>query len=1360
MLFHDEFIKKSLSNFLHLDCLLDIDLENIKEKFGSFSIKGTKKNGEKIFSYIPKDIFIEFTDGEEKYLKITKADLLRYQKEQMANPIRVWGNDDEYNTRLITSLLFGATPGWHEYCTNLYEHGQDRYIHDQRAGAGRAKQFLNWMYDDEGYPGRLEEQNEYEKRIPFCFPNPELLRSHFSYAGNNQYALVVLDSWENTVLYQKLNELKLLHQFTIQEPDDKEKIKRAIIAPFCSWQEAITKILEEQSLEKDLSLEQQKTHVISLIREFVENQAAKNKEEIQGTKQLEEKVKGFIQSIKENGTGNPNVTQVQRAIKALYQVRKNIAANKEFFDKFTDDKGVLQSEQYFRALTAHIDSEITFLVTFQNVLTEKDLDIFLNQTCTKVHSDINELLLAHDFLLTDDLEHRDIVINFTRKEVKELYQYVSDIINTYRFLLDNRNALEIEDANDAKYKIIQDYIDSTKKSIPTLDIDHLVSVIKEEKDSENFKNKWLLHQLKLHPLSEHFKIENINDTQDKVGELWKIVEDNNSNKKFNKSNFINGLTEVLNSSANNKNTVYIEQSRWLAFKHWLYNVSYYVPLSSIWLSHVNPGKSRTGTKYKGKTLKEKLYTKNRVIQTSEFSQNIREALSLDTGNKEFVESKHEASWLIKEYRKKHRISGAKEKVLTYLGKNKILWYTLLTIFILFTSAAAIAGRVLSCLGIMPPVVVDRMINSLRGIFDGFVVMFGLDTIIDSIFILAVDLAGLVVRCVDYLLLFGLVSKTIRYLTKGIGKVVQGISGGFKALYETIRIYGLKGSFILLHDKITNSKQPAAAEKYKIKEQKEEGCEVKEKIEKKKDTTTDQEHDIDNILSSIKKLWQESQTENLKSNGERIKYVFNNLKSQIEIDLFDRDVKFPKLSKNLPTLIQGSIEFQYRFHYLLKKYPEKFSIGPSTGSNGQNEENDVTVENYRMKTYDSMVETSLKTKLSPKKQEEMEFNNASIIKECISNQAKEFIGTETLDKKIAAIEWARKTLKNSDIDFAIKKAEPVFRTTKAHISAEVALHDYSEKLKEFRNRITRGEKISVDELNAYEAIFTRYIVDAHYMLGSIDQFTAKNHESSSLHQFRAAFSDNCALFTSPSHGAKNAALIFGIDRGGVSLASRVKEYTVDFVEEFQDPKVFAVAFAAYYIAVQIPGLLEVAHTITDVPEIMLDHVGLGMVYDHFLETDVGRTLIEMVYQRGELLKDVWVLFNEFKDGVIGESELKKRWSEIKQEVKKTKSHCDHHEHGNAKERLISFINGLVHLIFTIFFINLIRNLFHKTKTEYRTFFHYYEKEQCVIGNPKLDETKGNQNIIDNDMYNFPKVSKCLSNTAFVQNAFNKLQSVSA
>ncbi|WP_339045720.1 hypothetical protein [Candidatus Mesenet endosymbiont of Agriotes lineatus] len=1302
MLFRNKFVKRSLSNCLYLDCLLDIDSKDIKEKFSSFVIKNTEENRKKIFSHIPEKLFTKFTDGEEKYLKITKADLLRHQKEQMANPIRAWGNDDEYSTRLITSLLFGATPGWHEYCKNSYEHGQDRYIHDQRAGGGRAKQFLNWMYDDEGYPGRLEEQNEYENLIPLCFPNPELLRPHFSCMGDGRYALVVSTSWGCSELYHKLYELNLLNKFTIQV--DEKTNEARIIAPFCTWQEAIAKILEEQSLEKDLSLEQQKTHIISLIIEFVKDQATKNKEEIQDIEQLQKKVTDFIQSINNVAKDeNSNVCQVQKAIKALYQIRKNITANKEFFDKFTDDKGVLQAEQYFRALTAHIDSEITFLVTFQSVLTKKDLDIFLKQTCKEVHSDINELLLAHDFLLTDDLEHRDIVINLTRKEIKELYQYISDKIKDY-------------------------------------------------KGNEKDKYEWLLHQLKLHPLFEFFNVRNTNEMQAKVGELWKIVESDDSNKEFDKSRFINGLTEVINSSADDKGEVHIEQSRWLAFKQWLYNASYHIPLSSIWLSHVNPGKSRTGTKYKGQTLREALYAQNRVIQTSEFSQNIRKDLNLDTDNKEFVESKHEASWLIKEFRKKHRISGAKEKVLTYLGKNKILWYTLLTVFILFTSAAAIVGRVLSYLGIVPPVVVDRMINSLRGIFDGFVVMFGLDTIIDSIFILAADLAGLIVRFVDYLLLFGLVSKTIRYMTKGIGRVIEGISNGFKALYETIRIYGLKGSFILLHDKIINNKQPA----------KEEKCEAEEKIEKKKEIMVGQAHNIDNISSSIQKLWQESQIEGHKSNGERIKYIFNNLKSQIEIDLVGRDIKFPKLSKNFLSMCDlnnnksnfkstsdwNFIKFQYEFHYLLSKYPEKLLTEISESNDKiQYARKDIAAENDRMIMYDLMVAASLQTKLSPEKQEEVKFDNAkNIIKECINNQAKEFVDPETLDKKIAAIKWATNALESHDIDFAVKKAEPIFQTTKAHISAEVALHDYSEKLKELRDY---GRQISVDELNAYEMIFTRYIADAHYMLSSIDQLTAKNHESNSLHQFRAAFSDNCALLAPPSHGAKDAALILGIDRGRVSLVSRIKEYTVDFVEEFQDPKVFAIAFAAYYIAVQIPGLLNVAHTITDVPEIMLDHAGLGMVYDHFLETDVGRALIEMVYQRGELLKDVWVLFNEFKDGIIGESELKKRWSEIKQEVKKTKSHCDHHEHGSAKERLTSFINGLVHFILTIFCINLIKNLFHETKTEYHTFSYYYQGEQCIIDNSKLDETKGNQNIIDNGMYNFPEVSECLSNSAFVQ-----------
>ncbi|XGA09033.1 MAG: hypothetical protein U0X86_001403 [Wolbachia endosymbiont of Xenopsylla cheopis] len=78
-------------------------------------------------------------------------------------------------------------------------------------------------------------------------------------------------------------------------------------------------------------MEQQKTHVISLIIEFVKNQAAKNKEEIQEIEQLKKKVTNFIQSIKENGTGNPNVTQVQRAIKALYQVRKKHSGKQRIF---------------------------------------------------------------------------------------------------------------------------------------------------------------------------------------------------------------------------------------------------------------------------------------------------------------------------------------------------------------------------------------------------------------------------------------------------------------------------------------------------------------------------------------------------------------------------------------------------------------------------------------------------------------------------------------------------------------------------------------------------------------------------------------------------------------------------------------------------------------------------------------------------------------------------------------------------------------------------------------------------------------------------------------------------------------------
>ncbi len=1236
MLFSDKFTKKSLHNFLCTDCLLDVKSENIKEKFSFFLVRCDAKNKEKIFSHIPEKLFTEFTDKGKEYLKITKGDLLCYQKEHMANPIRTWCDGDEYNTRLIISLLFQATSEWGEYCTNLYDHGQDHYIHDQRAGSGKAKQFLNWLYSDDGYPGRLEEKNEYEKLIPLCFPNPELLREHFSFLGG-QYSLNISDDWEKSILYKTLNDSGLLDEFTIQDKDDQKEIKKAIIAPFCIWQKAIKEVLKQKDLEKQLSLEQQKTHLTSLKGKF-----DNDKDNSRST---------LSESI------NADKMVIQNASNALRQIRQNIAANKEFFNKFTNDMGVLQAEQYFRALTAHIDSEIAFLDDPKNNLTKKDLDTFLNQTCKEVHSDINELLLAHDFFLADSLEHRDMVINLTRREVKELYKYTSEKIKAY--------------------------------------------VVEGNKEN---KSEWLLKQLELNPLFEFFSTKNTGA----VDELWKMVESNDvlDNKK-DMLDFIDELKEVVNGSSDNKNKVHIELSRWLAFKQWLYNVSYYIPLSSIWLSHINPSKSRTGTKYKGSTLKEKLYTKNKVIPASEFSQSIRKYLSLDTKNKGVVESKHEVNWLIKEFCKKHNISGARERVLTYLGKNKVLWYTLLSVFILLTSAAAIAGRVLSYLGIIPPVAVDRMINSLRGIFDGFVIMFGLDTIIDSIFILAVDFAGIVVRVVDFILLFGLLSTVIRCITKGIGKIVEGISDGFKSVYEAIRVYGLKGSLILLYDKITKNN----------KEHKAEACAIEKKAEKKKDIMMNEGCDINDISQTIQKLWQEShgKENEHKSNSERMKYVFNNLKSLIETNVICRDVKPSMLFNNFSDNVYNSsksefnssndwnfIKFQYEFHYLLNKYPEKFSVGiHSNNGNMQYAKRDITVENYRMKMYDVMAAVSLQTKLVPVEEKEGEcikFNK-------VNNGEK--VNLEVLDKKIAAIKWAINSIENYDVDFAIKKAEPVFQTTKTHMSAEIALYDYSKKLEELRKRISEGEQISVNELNAYEMIFSQYIANAHHILSSIDKFTAKNHESSSLHKFREAFDSN-VLLKSPSHEAENASFIFGIDRGGVSIFSRMKEYVTDFVSEFQDPRVFATAFAVYYIVIEVPYLIDAAHLITDMPETILSHIGLEVVHYNLTETEIARIFFEMFYERGELLKDVWVLSIVLKDGVIGETEMKKRWSEVKQTIKKTKSH-DHHDHGSAKERLTSFINNLVHLILTILCINLIRNLLHKTKTEYHTFSHYEQEK---------------------------------------------------
>ena len=336
------------------------------------------------------------TKAEEDVIAISKADLRRCKDSWMNNPLRKF-SDQEADVRFLTTL-FAAADNFNQK-QSPYIDKPEKYQHDQRAGSGRGQQFLNWLYDEDGYPGRVNHKAfHYIKSIfskpPIILLDPEKhLKNKFTFTGGLYHLNIKADS----ALHKAITRYKETEKYKAFE----QKLKCTCEDSSVSWNYQQLKqfadyLLKEgrREIEGDL-VEQQKKSIIDNIN--IHKESTEPNDVPTGC-------------IDEVGQEVREVVDVENVKAALDETLKAFSS-KDFLKKFTKDKGVLQFEVYHNWLIANIHAAKKYLEG-ENA----DLEKF-----QYLRDEINELLLLRDFLVFKKLKVRDAQLNITTKELKDLF---------------------------------------------------------------------------------------------------------------------------------------------------------------------------------------------------------------------------------------------------------------------------------------------------------------------------------------------------------------------------------------------------------------------------------------------------------------------------------------------------------------------------------------------------------------------------------------------------------------------------------------------------------------------------------------------------------------------------------------------------------------------------------------------------------------------------------------------------------------------------------------------------------------------------------------------------------------------------
>ena len=1179
-----------------------LEIEKLKRNFPEY-VKITKER-------------IKFTDC----YKISKADLIRYHDDlvnhhitrELAKADRN-SDADEYSVRLLNTLF--ATANIQSKNFKYTNQKTEKYEHDQRAGKGKSQQLLNWLYDEDGYPGRInygkiDFLRYAHKEAPVILLDPRYSRDNFT-IENGIYTIEVE---KGSTLLSLLNSYQ--KKYNKASPKHRDTICKG---SFQDWKEFSNFALGEARQKTENLLREHQT--ISILEELDIDTCSAT-------------------TIDENDENEP----VKKRIEALYNALK-LFSDKHFFKKFTKEKGVLQAEQYFTWLFANIHAEITSLKK-RKYLPEKT-----QGECNTLYIEIGKLLTIRDFLLDKDLVHREARINLTKKEITDLFIVLK--------------------ANQNSSESIQ------------------------EKLSENYVAKLL-------------GLESGKD----VSKLITFLSQENNLCRKNQKEFLSVLKEF------SPQNISVEISTILGIKKTLYNLTYYIPGSSLWLKHLNPANSRVQTSYKDNSICGLLYCANKEIKESRVSREIRESLNLTTLS-DFVPSKHEAKCIIDDFRKARNMMGAKEKFIYRIKKNRFIWLLVCIPTFIIIISLSITSRVLIGLNVGTPAPINAMLNGFRGFTESFAFIAGLDTFLDLTILRALDFVALGIRYIDQYLLGSIIRSTLRLVTGVIIDISNGVKYSIKSCWQSLIDHGLWGSLVIASDNIKSSitKERVADLPKSI------FTYLRDKVFTKEEISEPYGSKIPVLclfynLHKNYKIWKENKKQNLNlidfsfKNPSNAKYqTFDNdfthnpenIKSEKEKCTFlllicdswlksteniQEDSKV-ELIRSLQTAIKSFINEQNdsellnkRQHvsatfqalgntkYELLKLEPQLQVTQQAIQIKKDLNNVIRNEQSIRYTLHNYSRVFLRIAASLRKdlfQSEVDYQDPT--KSFIQNDDKGFKKAD-LERRINIIGSLIQKIDNSKISVAQSIAEPIFSVNNSSKELKLHLELYKNSLEQLKQSIELSseiQSISPIALNLLDFGFKDHLSNAFILRKSFNKLQYNGFHGTDLDEFSKEF----ALITlfAFSSKMKEVAANLMLYHGKNSSFDVAGKHFMHFIKEYQNPKTLILSFLAIS-ALERTSLHIIPDSISQYMEILTGMLGSELLEQEIEKTITGKLILHTLYEKAELPRDLLVQLRQINSTLCGSINA---------------------EEENTKTRVKKTLNTLCSLLFTVIGVNTIKSV---------------------------------------------------------------------
>ncbi|MCU7611536.1 hypothetical protein OC188_02350 [Anaplasma capra] len=1243
-------------------------------------------------------------------VKIKSSDIVRFRA-AIRNPIRASASGDEYHTRLVTYLLLESTSLFQKYGENLYSYIHNNYIHDMRAGGGKFQQCINYIKGT--YPGRLPDAAFTGSNIRLCFPNPALLQKHFRFLDDGWcYVLSMRDTeaGEQSLLLEAVSmRLQVLDR-------DESRPNREFAA------ECLRKFLEsatggtgagEQGSVREIRIPCEDFFVI--IREVISDSSVKSRIESQlharqgarithGLKKRFGRVRRYCGRLRNANTGISNgAAGIRKAVISLRKAQL-LVKNQVFFERL-NPLGVLQAQQYFRGMNAIIESMISCLKENERVWTEEELTFFLRETHGSIVRDIDCLLSIHDFFVIGRTVHRDAIIKFTFGEVSEISTHIGQWISLF-----NRIHRGLVNGEYGSLDEVTGHTSVTNNAFCCGDVHNIESLLGLNTLSQLFerlsdgswranvqvRNKLLFRHVKSHRLCDflcdfEYKSDH-RECDELLGEM-----------------FSSGCTRdrtllLLRKIVQNYGHEWIrdvDYSIGLSVAQSAYKVSRWVPFHSLWLPWVNPARYRTSSGYRGRGIKGRLCAKNMMIPLTEFSRVIRSGLRLTDMESRFVEGDYEAEMLGASFRIEHNIPGFLERATFFLRKNKWVWYPVLGFFMVLCSAVAVIGRVLDYFGIIPGVVVKGALDIFRSIFDSVVVVVGLDTAVEKMISLIVSIAGIIVRTLDFILFYGLLSKVTRFIFRKFHDVCDYLFNALISACEHVRLYGFKNACLLLLEKLlcTDGGECPSTPDLLVTDDQELGEEAH-----CNSTGTAATQDVC-IQTLVEKLYAECQS---------LPNALGSLSRDIAEELYGCKPDVRSLlcefrgTLSLPqcTVFEENYSrLRGEFFFLINNYHEGLSVGTGNSSRNANIFNSYAA---RREVYDRVTAVNLQTLQltacgasssgdSRTVRNIIDHEDVKVIINAARSHGQSITLSE-VGERIAALRWALSMFDLYDSTGIVMRHEAVISGTGIERSCALSLMDCVLTLQSWRETLLGGGRVSRDfALCDLRSNFSPYLRDTCCILDAMDRSVSGRRDTVSYRRFLNIMCPDFLLLETPSLMARNVSNFVGLSLGARSYLAELKDGLVSFANGFRELKLMLASLAVYQVTA-LSGAEEFQRFFDHYSKFSnyaTQPIGVIDVYDFFISTHYSEQFLSFFW-RSIFLRDVIALLGEFFQSITPFPDIA--------EVPTMFSAMDHRIYRSsffygdrALREVKSSINAVGDLICTIFQVHQIRAILRSARS---------------------------------------------------------------